>query len=280
MFQVTNYTPLIQFSTVGKNLFCLAINETTREMVVIKEPGNPHSRQTVAEADILKIISHPAIIQLKDVIMTENGPALILPFYPHGDLLNQINKHESLPECDVKVIIFRILTALSYLHENGIAHRDIKLENIFLASENYTDVILADFGFASVIPEEGFCNRLGTPQYLAPEIWNFSINRYSQKVDIWSLGVTMYILLTGLVPYLFEDCITPLESISEAVLNLSENEALDHVSPLGREFLSSLLVIDPDQRISADDALKHEWFQFHDFHYHVYSQFAEFNDYD
>jgi serine/threonine protein kinase len=274
MFQVPNFTPIRELSSGGQNIVYAASHEVTGEIVVIKGPSNTQSLQTVVEANILRTISHPRIIPLKGVIRTENGPALILPYYSNGDLLDRINDFGPFPESDVKVIIFHILTALTYLHANRIAHRDIKLENLSLASENHTDVVLGDFVFASLIPAEGFCTPVGTLPYLAPEMWRSSTNRYSHKVDIWALGVTMYILMTGQVLYQTEDWVHPLESIGEAIMNLHRNEALDHVSPVGRNFLSLLLKIDPDQRINADDALKHEWFQFLDFCHSVHSHFT------
>jgi serine/threonine protein kinase len=128
IFQSQNYPPVTQLSTTGENILYVAINETTGELVVIKEPSNTQSLQTVVQANILNNISHPAIIALKDIMVIENGSAPILPSYPNGDLLNQITEFGSLSESDGKVIIFRILTALTCLHQNGIVHHDSKLE--------------------------------------------------------------------------------------------------------------------------------------------------------
>jgi serine/threonine protein kinase len=241
----------------GSNTYiCQAFDSQTRTDVAIKVPLIG-CQQTAVEAAILQKLNHPAIIQLMDVISTESGPALVLPYARGGDLFKLVVSNNGLSESSAMVVMVRLLAAVAHCHEHGIWHRDIKLENILLMTDGIQDTILGDFGYAiEAIGEcRGCCS--GSVEYAAPEIWKRS--PYTEKVDIWSLGVTLYTMLAADYPYATHEN-DPITSINEGLAELLRNLALLDVSAECCDLLEKMLEIDPARRISAAEALEHEWF--------------------
>jgi serine/threonine protein kinase len=232
-------------------------HELSGEEFAIKLPQRGCD-QTAFEAEILQNLDHEAIIELADVFPTEEGPALVLRFAAGGDLYGVVEKRGSLKEGDAKIVMFRLLMALAYCHENGIWHRDVKLENLFLMADGLDSVVLGDFGYAIDITETPFDWRfLGSPQYAAPEIWQRTV--YSEKVDMWSAGVTLFAMVAGRFPY---EIVTRMEHscIAAWMESLHAEGCVPIVSPECNDLLFKMLCMDPETRISAQDALSHPWF--------------------
>ncbi|OMJ28890.1 putative myosin light chain kinase [Smittium culicis] len=120
-----------------------------------------------------------------------------------GELFDRIVEQGHFTEDETRIVILQLLLGLNYLHEQGIVHRDIKPENILLSGYEGLDVKLADFGLAKIVGEQSFMKTLcGTPMYVAPEVLKSRSGRvYSNKVDIWSLGVVLYICIFGFPPF-------------------------------------------------------------------------------
>lgn len=114
-----------------------------------------------------------------------------------GDLYKHLIKQDHFPEAKAKLLFKELLEAMKYLHEQGIVHRDIKLENIMLTSDFKPKII--DFGIARELQEDGMKSQVGTPSYIAPEI--IKGERYSEKVDMFSMGVALYVFLCGYLPF-------------------------------------------------------------------------------
>jgi serine/threonine protein kinase len=236
------------------------IDLNTNEILVVKWPRSPECFQTAVEAEILKGIQHKSIIELISTTETPSGLALLFPYYPCGDLFEIIVRFGRLPESYVKSATFQLLDVLDFLHERSIVHRDIKPENIFLASCDGKVLVLADFGFACVLPESGFTEcSLGSPGYTAPEIWEYHIS--TEKVDIWSLGVTLFVMLFGRPLYVINpERELPINSIRKAISELQRSPPPSEVSVECWDLLLQMLELDPENRISATAALKHDWF--------------------
>lgn len=154
------------------------------------------------ETEILREISHPNIIRIVDMFEDETSFYMVTELCLGGDLFSKIeemlDKHKAFSEKQCAFIIEQILMAINTCHKNSICHRDLKPENILFDSEGKIKVI--DFGTAKKIdPEAGIKGVKGTPYYVAPEIIQ-QVN-YNEKCDIWSIGVIMYILLTGNPPF-------------------------------------------------------------------------------
>lgn len=159
------------------------------------------------EIEILRKINHPNLIKLNSVYKTTNSYCLVFELFSGGNLKKFVQKNGVLSETQAAFILRSILEGLAYLHSVNIMHRDIKPENILFRNPNLTDknqIVLADFGLATSndVPEYLYF-RCGTPGYVAPEILNAScpLDRYDVKCDMFSLGVTLFYVLTGFLPY-------------------------------------------------------------------------------
>lgn len=148
------------------------------------------------EVEIMKLIDHPHIVKIYEYFETELHIFIVMELLEGGELFEKIQKQKFFHEGKAKEIIRDILEALNYLHQRSIVHRDIKPENI-LFSKN--DVLkIADFGTSKFFIKSKMKNTHGTPYYIAPEVLEGS---YNEKCDVWSVGVIMYILLSGYPPF-------------------------------------------------------------------------------
>jgi serine/threonine protein kinase len=224
--------------------------------IVIKQPKS-NCVQTAQEIAILATLSHPRVIRLSGVVQCSHGKAAVFPYAPNGDLHGQLS-HGPLPEQTVRQIMFQLIEGVAYLHRNGVWHRDLKPENILVLNSDATSVVIADFGL-SVRPTtptlcEDFC---GTWEYSAPEL--VLRESYSEKVDMWALGITMFVCLTGYYPF---DYGTSEDDIIAAIAcgDGESVETPDGVSECAMELIRELLANTPERRLSAEEALNHRWF--------------------
>lgn len=239
------------------------------------------------EAKILLTLKHPNIIQVYRTFNDLNGNLYIFQdLIPGGDLFSYLAKGSclsSISEQEALLIVFQILHALKYLHDHGIVHRDLKLDNILLNSpEPCTRITLADFGIAKTLTSEikRMHTVVGTPEYCAPEV-GFKADRqmysdfsrvatieqehtgYDQKCDLWSLGVITHIMLSGISPFYgdgTEKSIVKNTKIGN--LNFS-TQHWSNVSPNAKEFVKALLTVDVEKRLDAQGALNHPWISKH-----------------
>eukprot|EP00463_Aulacantha_scolymantha_P001302 TRINITY_DN1935_c1_g1_i1.p1 TRINITY_DN1935_c1_g1~~TRINITY_DN1935_c1_g1_i1.p1 ORF type:complete len:282 (+),score=20.79 TRINITY_DN1935_c1_g1_i1:297-1142(+) len=213
------------------------------------------------EVEILKRLNHKNIIKIFDVYETSEELFLVLELVTGGDLFDRIVSlnGKGYPEDRARFIFQQMLEALDYLHRNGVVHRDLKPENILLWKEKSDHIKISDFGLPRMIGEGSFMKTLcGTPQYLAPEILNDYAPKlgYDKRVDLWSLGVILYILLSGAPP--FSDDRNILIQVKKGRYSFPE-KIWKNVSKAGIDLVKRLLHINPIQRISMEDAFKHPW---------------------
>uniref|UniRef100_A0A8R1TQR8 non-specific serine/threonine protein kinase n=1 Tax=Onchocerca volvulus TaxID=6282 RepID=A0A8R1TQR8_ONCVO len=208
-----------------------------------------HDRyRTKAERDILARFHHPFIVRLHYAFQTEGKLYLILDFLPGGDLFNRLSKEIMFTEDDVKFYLAEIALALGHLHSLGIAYRDLKPENILLDADGHIN--LTDFGLSKESIEKNgktysFC---GTVEYMAPEV----VNRRGHTVaaDWWSLGVLMYEMLTGYLPFHGSSRKETMSMILRAKLRMPQSLSLG-----AQQLLRALFKRNPANRLgcSADD---------------------------
>ncbi|KAK6340710.1 hypothetical protein TWF696_009034 [Orbilia brochopaga] len=212
------------------------------------------------EIAVLMSVHHPNVLCLKETFDEDDGIYLVLELASEGELFNLIIEKGKLSEEETRKLFSQLLSGLKYLHERNIVHRDIKPENILLTDKNLT-CKLADFGLAKIIGEDSFTTSLcGTPSYVAPEILMPSRNRkYTKAVDMWSLGVVLYICLCGFPP--FSDELAPpnlRDQIKEGRFDYP-SPYWDSVGDAALDLIDRMLTVDPEERITVEEALEHPW---------------------
>ncbi|KAG9785601.1 putative serine/threonine-protein kinase fhkC [Exophiala dermatitidis] len=241
--------------------FKYAVKKFERRMGESQRSQSEGLQQEIA---VLMSVSHPNILCLKETFDEPDGVYLILELAPEGELFNLIVSKQKLTEEETRKIFIQLFQGTKYLHERGIVHRDIKPENILLIDKNLS-VKLADFGLAKIIGEESFTTTLcGTPSYVAPEILeNTRHRKYTKAVDVWSLGVVLYICLCGFPPfsdelYSRENPYTLAQQIKMGRFDYP-SPYWDHIGDPALDLIDRMLTVDVEKRITIDQCLEHPW---------------------
>ncbi|XP_041584730.1 serine/threonine-protein kinase Chk2 isoform X2 [Vulpes lagopus] len=199
------------------------------------------------EIEILKKLNHPCIIKIKDFFDAEDY-YIVLELMEGGELFDRVVGNKRLKEATCKLYFYQMLLAVQYLHENGIIHRDLKPENVLLSSQKEDCLIkITDFGQSKILGETSLMRTLcGTPTYLAPEVLNsFGTAGYNRAVDCWSLGVILFICLSGYPPFSEHKTQVPLkDQITSGKFNFIP-EVWAEVSEKALDLVKKLLLVDP-----------------------------------
>uniref|UniRef100_UPI0037E8A575 serine/threonine-protein kinase D1 n=1 Tax=Semicossyphus pulcher TaxID=241346 RepID=UPI0037E8A575 len=211
------------------------------------------------EVAILQSLHHPGVVNLDCMFETPERVFVVMEKL-HGDMLEMILSSEKgrLPERITKFLVTQILVALRHLHFKNIVHCDLKPENVLLASaDSFPQVKLCDFGFARIIGEKSFRRSVvGTPAYLAPEV--LRNKGYNRSLDMWSVGVIIYVSLSGTFPF-NED-----EDINDQIQNAAfmyPPHPWKKVSQEAIDLINNLLQVKMRKRYSVDKTLSHPWLQ-------------------
>ncbi|EEY54382.1 protein kinase, putative [Phytophthora infestans T30-4] len=227
--------------------------------IIDKSKLQPTEKELLrTEIAILKLVHHPNIIRLYDVYEDRQYIFIVTELVSGGELFNRIVGRARYTEAEARLVMRPLLESVNYLHRLGIVHRDLKPENI-LCGEALTDLKIADFGLSKLVhPEELMKMPCGTLNYVAPEV--LALVGYGREADIWSLGVIMYLLLRGELPFYGKAKSEVIQKTLHAEVNLETDSAWRSVSSAGKALLRGLLTKDPACRLTAQDALLHEWF--------------------
>lgn len=215
------------------------------------------------EVDIMLKIKNKGCVQLYEMFESDKHLILMVELCNGGELFDRIAQKEKYGEEEAADVICQVAEALKYLHDHNIVHRDLKPENLIYSENDGNTLKLTDFGLAKYIDQDTASNMMetacGTPSYVAPEVIQTS-PMYGPKVDMWSLGVIAYILLCGFQPFYAED--DNLMALFQSI-KAAEYEFLspywDEVSDSAKDLISKLLVVDPEERYSAEEVLAHPW---------------------
>uniref|UniRef100_A0A8C4GV92 MAP/microtubule affinity-regulating kinase 3 n=1 Tax=Dicentrarchus labrax TaxID=13489 RepID=A0A8C4GV92_DICLA len=246
--------------TIGKGNFAkvkLARHILTGREVAIKiidkTQLNPTSLQKLfREVRIMKTLNHPNIVKLFEVIETEKTLYLIMEYASGGEVFDYLVAHGRMKEKEARAKFRQIVSAVHYCHQKNIVHRDLKAENLLLDADS--NIKIADFGFSNEFSAgnklDTFC---GSPPYAAPEL--FQGKKYDgPEVDIWSLGVILYTLVSGSLPFDGQN----LKELRERVLR-GKYRVPFYMSTDCEGILRRFLVLNPAKRCSLEQIMKDKW---------------------
>jgi len=223
-----------------------------------KNLANANSGTIFEEIKILSEIDHPNIMQVFEYYQDQNYIYTVAECLSGGELFDWIQQYKRFNELSAAYFMKQILSAVSYLHKHKIIHRDLKPENIvFEAKDPNSNLKIIDFGTSKkLLDNQKLNSRLGTAYYMAPEVLK---NNYDFKCDIWSCGVILYIFLCGYPPFNGKNN----DEIFERILQGKYSFAVEdwkYVSDEAKDLVMRMLAYDSSKRPSADDLLRHPWF--------------------
>ena len=204
-------------------------------------------------------VSHPAITQIKDALIDMNNVYIIMEYCEGGDLADIVIENKGIREDIAKHLFRQLISALNYIHQRGIAHRDIKLENILISHGNAK---LTDFGLSKrQLPNSKLSTSCGTLVYSAPEIV-LEVPYDGPPIDIWSAGVVLYAMVANHFPWVNEEDLN-IDELTERTIQQICNADFPmppEISPELQSLLYSMLEVNPHNRQTAESILSHPWF--------------------
>uniref|UniRef100_A0A7S4F059 Protein kinase domain-containing protein n=2 Tax=Chrysotila carterae TaxID=13221 RepID=A0A7S4F059_CHRCT len=220
-----------------------------------------------AEVEILRALPpHKNVVTLHDVLSTPSTVVLATQLVSHGDMLTPVENSGAYKEQHARRLFAQIIEGVEHLHQSGVAHRDLKLENMCFADAALERVKIIDFGAAAFLNNEGFNEACGTALYAAPEMipWLMpSVGRgpmYNKEVDYWAIGISLYVMLSGEAPF-DQD-----KSLERLLLEVREARVLftapiwKKISKDAIDLIQKMLHPKPSQRMSPTAARTHKWF--------------------
>ncbi|KAK0531413.1 Calmodulin-dependent protein kinase cmk2 [Tilletia horrida] len=227
--------------------------------VISKKILKGHFELVEGEMSVLKGLDHPHIVKLLSWFESKDKFYLVFEEATGGELFDRILAHGRFTEADACKVIRAITSAIEYLHEHNIVHRDIKPENVlFRTKAEDANVVLVDFGIAKHMEDESevLTNVCGSFGYAAPEV--LSKKGHGMLVDMWSLGVITYTMLCGYTPFRSND---PARLAAETQRGKIEfhDRYWKNISAEAKDFVKSCLTVDPANRITAAQAMRHPW---------------------
>uniref|UniRef100_A0A8D3CM52 polo kinase n=1 Tax=Scophthalmus maximus TaxID=52904 RepID=A0A8D3CM52_SCOMX len=232
---------------------------TTNKMYAVKvipqsRVSKPHQRDKITnEIELHKTLSHKHVVKFSHHFEDKDNIYIFLELCSRKSLAHIWKARHTLTEPEVRYYLRQIISGLKYLHSRGILHRDLKLGNFFV-NENM-ELRLGDFGLAAKLEtaEQRKKTICGTPNYLAPEVLNRQ--GHGTESDVWSLGCVMYTLMCGNPPFETLDLKETYKCIKEVRYSLPST-----LSPAAQKLISGILQKNPNDRLSLDQILNHEFF--------------------
>lgn len=257
------FGPYLVGETIGRGTFGkvkLAVHEATKTKVALKiiprrllEQDQRSKIKITREITILRVLRHPNIMRLYDVVETTHDIVLILEYVSGGELFDFICKKSRLTEDVARHIFQQVVAALAYCHKYRVAHRDIKPENI-LMEQGSTRIKIGDFGLSSVIHDGCFFETsCGTPNYASPEVVSGKLYG-GPEADVWSCGVLLYAMVVGALP--FDDANV---GVLFKKIQLVQYTMPGLLSQDLKDLLQRMLVANPLERATMEQVMRHPW---------------------
>jgi len=247
---------------LGQGYFAVVkvgIDRKTKEKVAVKMVNKSlvEKEETLAnEIDILGSIDHPNVVNMHAIFDTEDILFIVMELMEGGELYEEIVKRKTFTEADASQLVRQLCEALQYLHKRGIVHRDLKLENLLLKKKGGLEIKLADFGLSKLYSGAALQTACGTPFYVAPDVLLGS--GYGPPVDMWSVGVLLYVLLSGRLPFAADSDAELFRLIIAGNL-VWKSPQFDTVSEEAKDLIKKLINVNEEERWTATQALEHPW---------------------
>lgn len=231
-----------------ENKFSLACKVVPRDRVASEDLR----MRFESEVHIFQQLSHPGIVSLFDLLKDEHNYYIFMEYCPNGELFQFIVDNGPLNEAQGRFIVREILETLQYIHSRGVAHRDMKPENLLLSDTGH--VKLSDFGLSKYVGSSGLCDTpCGSPCYASPEC--LSGETYNAMTsDVWSTGVILFAMLTGQLPWTRRNQVQLFQQIRAGKYTIP-----DFLSENCRDFIHGLMTVDITKRLTIEQALQHPW---------------------
>mmetsp|Transcript_30512 Transcript_30512/g.87135 ORF Transcript_30512/g.87135 Transcript_30512/m.87135 type:complete len:544 (+) Transcript_30512:96-1727(+) len=211
--------------------------------------------QLETEVEIFLTMDHPHVTRLYDVYESDDILYLVMECCSGGELFDRVTELKRFSERDAADAVWQMLLAINYIHTHGIVHRDLKLENFLYDAKGSSFLKLIDFGFSKMWdPNIKMKVSCGTLAYVAPEVLRKS---YTSQCDLWSLGVIAFIIISGYMPFSGSET-NQTKNIFHGIYKMKP-ERWDTVSDKAKDFVKSLLQVDPNLRLTSEQALAHPW---------------------
>ena len=212
------------------------------------------------ELKIMGIIDHPNIVRIEEYFDCHDIIFIVMELMSGGELFDHIVEVEHYTEQKAAEVFIPIVDAVRYCHSLGIVHWDLKPENLLYTTKDDDAVLkVSDFGYAKfLIPKSGehLSTACGTPCYIAPEV--ISGTGYDNKVDCWSLGVILYVMLCGFPPFYAEENSELFAQIKSGKFEF-HSPYWDTISDSAKDLINKLLIVEPQKRLSTEEILNHPW---------------------
>jgi serine/threonine protein kinase len=234
------------------------------------DENGENMKKILYETDLMKKLNHPNITKILEVFEDDDYILISMEYINGGNLFSFVKKRRKLSEKTAKYLFKQIILGIQHIHSHKIVHRDIKLENILIDLNN--NIKICDFGIGKILTynKQLLYDKCGTPMYMAPEILLSSKNHGYEgyPVDIWSAGISLYIMLSGTLPFnLKNNESSSMDESSENNIELqysiinNEPKYIEKISDEARDLLKGLLNKNPNKRLTIDQILNHPWLQ-------------------
>jgi len=256
------YTLLEELKSKGDITVWTGLEKKTRKPYTVRiiKRGNSTSddAEILNEVAILASLRHQYVVKLHDYFEETSRFLLVTELMDGGDVFDRILKIHKYTEKSAQVLARSLLTAVEYIHSCGIAHRDLKPQNLLLeTTEHENSLKISNFKFSRrVHTPQSLITRCGTPTYVAPEI--LKNHPHDEMVDMWSVGVIIYVLLVGYPPFMEERQKDLFRKIRQGEYGF-DGKDWKKISKSAKKLIKSLLVVDPSHRMTAKKALTHKW---------------------
>lgn len=238
----------------GRHTAIKQIRKTAIPILPSDEDGDDSQADIKTEIEVLKSLDHPTICRLLQVVEDAKNLYLVMEHCSGGELFERIMDEGSINELESTKIIRQVTGALHYCHDHYVLHRDIKPENILFIRPGKKDVKLIDFGI-SCLTATPMKAQIGSEPFCAPEA--LKGENCNEKIDMWSVGCVVYIMLSGGMPFGGRQ----MRQLIIAGTYSLEGEPWDRVSDDAKDFIQRLLQVDPQQRMSSEEAFNHSWLE-------------------